>query len=551
MSFKYTEEQLNTIDKSIIIQMFLSLQEQYEALNAKTDEQSKKLDELNEKMQLLMEQLILQKKARFGKSSEKMDDYSQISFAEVDGQIVFFNESEAVADLSAPEPEDLVSEEVKRGRKVKGKREADIKDLTTEEYPHYLSDEDLTAEFGPKGWKQLKDAEMTYYRFVPASVVVEKHLIGVYASKSDGRMIKAPHPKKLLKGSLVSPSIGAAIMNAKYVNAVPLYRLEQEFKRYGLNITRQNMANWMIKLGSGHLGIMYDYLHRKLYDYHVIQADETPVLVNRDGREAGIHSYMWVYRSGHMYSDKQIILYEYQKTRNASHPREFLKSYSGICVTDGYQVYHTLEKEIEDLTIAGCWVHMRRRFDEALNVLPKEQRKESIAFIIMKQIQAIYREEGKLKDLPADDRLSMRQAVIKPLVNALFVLLKNESPNIDGKGKLQDAFGYALNQEKYLRVFLTDGEVPIDNNSSERAIRGFCIGKKNWQMIDTIAGAEASAIIYSIAETAKANNLKPFEYFEYLLEEINKHMDDKDCSFLEELLPWSPSLPKQIRKPNS
>lgn len=121
-------------------------------------------------------------------------------------------------------------------------------------------------------------------------------------------------------------------------------------------ITRQNMANWMIRLGESYLAVLYDYLHQKLYDYHVIQADETPVLVNHDGRSAGAKSYMWVYRSGHLYADRQIVLYDYHKTRNSSHPREFLRDYSGICVTDGYQVYHTLEREHEDLQIAGCWV---------------------------------------------------------------------------------------------------------------------------------------------------------------------------------------------------
>lgn len=149
------------------------------------------------------------------------------------------------------------------------------------------------------------------------------------------------------------------------------------------------MANWMIRLGEEYLGTMYDYLHKLLYDYHVIQADETPVLVNKDGRPAGSQSYMWVYRSGFMYRDRQIILYEYQKTRNASHPREFLRDYTGICVTDGYQVYHTLEKERENLKIAGCWVHCRRRFNDALEVIPKAHRKESILHLIMKQIQAI------------------------------------------------------------------------------------------------------------------------------------------------------------------
>ena len=127
-------------------------------------------------------------------------------------------------------------------------------------------------------------------------------------------------------------------------------------------------------------------------------------------------------------------------------------------------------------------------------------------------------------------------------------LLKQNQANVSGSCKLQDAFKYALNQEKYLKVFLTDGDVPIDNNASERAIRGFCVGKKNWQMIDTINGAKTSAMIYSIAETAKANNLKPYDYFEYLLEEIPKHMEDTDRSFLEDLLPWSENLPAHIRK---
>lgn len=164
----------------------------------------------------------------------------------------------------------------------------------------------------------------------------------------------------------------------------------------------------------------------------------------------------------------------------------------------------------------------------------------------MKQIQAIYREEGKLNDLSSDERLKQRQAVIKPLVDVFFAYLK--TINVSKKDKFGDAVGYARNQEKYLRVFLTDGDVPIDNNASERAIRGFCIGKKNWQMIDTIHGAKSSAIIYSIVETAKANNLKPFDYVQHLLEEIPKHMDDKDCSFLEDLLPWSEKLPAGIRK---
>lgn len=281
MAIKYIEEQLNKLDKELLIQLFLGLQDQMEEMTGQTKA-------LNDKMQLMMEQLVLS-------------------------------------------------------------------NLPVKRIDHYL-----TAEFGEYGWKQLTDVISRCYRFVPAKVEVEEHHIAVYASKTeDHHMVKAPHQKNLLHGSLASPSLAAAIMNGKYkyVNAVLLYRLEKEFERYGLAITRQNMANWMIRLGGSCLAVMYDDLHRHLYQYHVIQADETPVLVNKDGRPTGSKSRMWVYRSWFMYPEKQIILYKYQKTRNASHPREFLKDYTGICVTDGYQVYHTLEKEKEDLKIAGCWVH--------------------------------------------------------------------------------------------------------------------------------------------------------------------------------------------------
>lgn len=541
MAFKYTEEQLNKLDKELLISLFLGMQDQMEELTKQTEA-------LNEKMQLMMEQLILSKKNRFGRSSEKLEDPNQIRFMEVNGTIVFFNEAEAVCDLEAPEPEELELKKV-RPKKQAGKRTADLSDLPVQRVDHYLTEEELTAEFGKNGWKQLPDMISRCYQFIPAKVEVEEHHIGVYSSKVDEHMVKAPHPRNLLRGSLVSPSLAAAIINGKYVNAVPLYRLEKEFERYGLAIPRQNMANWMIRLGEGYLGIMYDYLHSLLYEYHVIQADETPVLVNKDGRPAGSQSWMWVYRSGFMQQERQIILYEYQKTRNASHPRKFLKDYTGICVTDGYQVYHTLEKEREDLRIAGCWVHCRRRFNDALEMVPKAHQKESVLYLIMNQIRAIYREEGKLSDLSSEDRITQRQLVVKPLVDAFFAYLKQISSKTPQNGKVKEAFTYALNQERYLRVFLEDGDVPIDNNASERAIRGFCIGKKNWEMIDTINGATSSAIIYSIAETAKANNLKPYDYFEYLLTEIPKHEDDTNTDFLEALLPWSTTLPEHIRKP--
>ncbi|EOS67768.1 hypothetical protein C818_04273 [Lachnospiraceae bacterium MD308] len=535
MALKYTEEQLNSLDRETLIRLFLSQQEQFE--------------NIDHTLQLVLEQMADLKRHRFGRSSEKHEIEDQISFMEVDGKVVFFNESEAVAaeENALEEPEGVSRTKPK---KKQGKREEDLEGLPVVVVEHSMTDGELEDKFGKDGWKQLPDEVYRRYSFTPAKVEVEEHHVKVYAGKKTEEIVKAEHPECLLRGSLVSPSLEAAVMNAKYVNAVPLYRQEQEFERYGLHISRQNMANWTIQCADRYLAVLYDYLHEKLYSYHVLQADETPVLVNKDGRPAGSKSYMWVYRTGRMYTERQIVLYEYQKTRNASHPREFLKDFNGVCVTDGYQVYHTIEGEREDLRIAGCWSHARRRFDEAVKALPKQKQKDSRAYLALTMIQAIYREEKQLKDLPAGERRNRRQLSVKPLVEAYFTWVRENLPKVPQKSKTWEGFNYSLNQEKYLKVFLDDGEVPMDNNAAEQSIRGFCIGKKNWVMIDTIAGAKSSAIIYSIAETAKANNLKPYDYFEYLLTEIPKHLDDTDRSFLDNLLPWPPSLPANCRKPD-
>ena len=534
MALKYTEEKLGSLDKETIIQLFLSQQEQ--------------LENIDHTLQLVLEQMADLKRHRFGQSTERHETENQISFMEVDGKIVFFNEAEAVAAEDPGETADAVPR--RKPQKKKGKREEDLEGLPVVVIEHSIAEDELADLFGEGGWKRLPDEVYHRYGFTPAKVEVEEHHVKVYAGKETEEIIKAPHPGCLLRGSLVSPSLEAAVMNAKYVNAVPLYRQEKEFERYGLHISRQNMANWTIQCADRYLAVLYDHLHEKLYGCHVLQADETPVLVNKDGRPAGSRSYMWVYRTGQMYSDRPIVLYEYQKTRNASHPREFLKGFSGICVTDGYQVYHTIENEREDLKIAGCWSHARRRFDEAVKALPKARQKGSRAYLALTMIQAIYREERQLKGLHAEERKNRRQLSVRPLVEAYFVWVKENISLVPQKSKVWEGFNYSINQEKYLKVFLDDGEVPMDNNAAEQSIRGFCIGKKNWVMIDTVAGAKSSAIIYSIAETAKANGLKPYDYFEYLLTEIPEHLDDTDRTFLEDLLPWSPNLPANCRKPD-
>lgn len=531
MTVQFTEEQLNSFDKATLISLFLQQQEQ--------------LKSIDDKLQLVLEQMSDMNRRRFGTSSEKYMPENQLAFSFEDGDFCIFNEAEAIACETEEEETETTTVRAKR---PKGKREADISGLPIEVFTHEMSEDELQDFYGNEKWKRLPDEVYKRYHYVPSKVTIEEHHIAVYSGAKSERMVKAKHPKRLLNNSLASASTVAGIMNAKYVNGLPLNRIEAEYNRREINISRQTMANWVIQCADRYLAVLYDYMHKAMYNHHVIQADETPCLVNKDGRDAGSKSYMWVYRTGHLSTEHPIVLYEYQKTRNASHPREFLKDFKGVCVTDGYQVYHTIENEREDLTIAGCWAHARRRFDEALKATKKSEQKTCTANKALAMIQAIYREESKLKELSTEERYEQRQLTVKPLVEAYFAWIHKTEPRVLRDSKTHKGLQYSINQEKYLKAFLSDGEIPIDNNAAERTIRGFCIGKKNWVMIDTVAGAESSAIVYSIAETAKANNLKPYEYFNHLLTEIPEHMDDTDTSFIEDLLPWSDKLPMECRK---
>lgn len=256
MAMKYTEEQLNKFDKATLVQLFLATQEQLESIDSK--------------LQLVLEQLAVANSKRFGRSSEKMAPDNQIAFMEVDGKLVFFNEAEAVAAITEYDENEPVKQ---RSKKAKGKRSLILADLPTVEISHKMTEEELIREFGDNGWYQLKDEIYNRYRFTPAKIEIEEHHIGVYRSKKDNHFKKADHPAYLLRNSLVSPSLLAGILNAKYVNAVPLYRQEQEFARYGLEISRREMAHWTILCTERYLSLIYDCMHKKLYEYHVLQAD--------------------------------------------------------------------------------------------------------------------------------------------------------------------------------------------------------------------------------------------------------------------------------------
>ena len=545
MAVKHTSEELYKLDKNELVAIILSLQEQ--------------LDRVNVNLESLIEQIRLSNQQRFGRQTEKSSElYEQLSF---------FNEAEK---LSEDAPDEPTAEEVlpapRRSSKKKGKRDKDLEGLPEEVHNHTLSDEKLDGIYGSGNWRRMAAETYKRLRYTPASWTVEIHNVDVaVGTKGDHQdeFTRADRPRDLLRNSLVTSSLGAAIMNAKYVNSIPYNRIEQHFKRIGINISRQNMADWTIKFAQRYLFAVYDRLHEELLKYPVNQADETPVRVLNDGREVIADSYMWVHRSGEFYTERPIVLYEYQKTRHHIHPQEFYKDYTGILVTDGLQQYHMLETLIPGITSANCWAHARRDYADAIKALGtknKAANAQTIAGQALTKIGAFFNIEKELKSLTAQERLKERRKRVKPLVDEYFEWVKTTlaDKNLLLKGKTVKGLNYSVNQEKYLRVFLEDGDVPLDNSASERCIRTFCLGKKNWVLIDSIKGVQASAIIYSLAETAKLNDLNPYYYFEYLLSELPRYLayDSKtdtvdtsqlDKATLEELLPWSPTAKQKCR----
>ncbi len=536
MCQKFTPDELNIMD--------------HETKNEVIYQMQNRLDKLETDYENLMEQICLAGQQRFGRHTEKLEDIA--------GQLSFFNEAEANCDETALEPtiEEVVDGMLQKPRrpKKKGQREEDLKDFPQEEVPHDVSQKQLTDTYGEGNYKSMPDEIFWQLRFEPARWIAEKHIVKVYVG-TDGlhqdEFLRGDHPATLFRGSIATPSLEAAIINTKYVNCNPLDRISREFQTNGLNLSKQTMSNWTVWSAERYFLPVYNLMKQKQLAAHVNQSDETPVEVIHDGRSAGSQSYMWVHITGELSPVPKVIVYEYQKTRHSDHPKEYYKDFKGILMTDGLSQYHKTARELDGLTNANCFTHARRDYADAVKAIGKgnaEAIRSSIGYKALTRIGAIYKLEGALKDLSPEERLKERQTSIKPLVEEYFAWVKQVLADKTAlpKGKAAQGLQYSINQEEYLKVFLTDGEVPIDNSASERALRNFTVGRKNWVTINTVRGAQASAIIYSITETARANDLNVYYYIKYLLSGLPSLIDKKgniEKSMLEPLMPWSKTLP--------
>ncbi len=385
---------------------------------------------------------------------------------------------------------------------------------------------------------------------IPAQVKVIKHVQYIYACRHCERenittpVIKAQMPKPILPGSLASPSILAYIIDEKYTNSQPLYRQEQQFSRLDVDLSRQTMSNWILAVADPWLKLIYDQLHVRLLEQNILHADETTLQVLREpGRAAKTKSYMWLYRTGR--EGPPIILYDYQTTRASKHPDKFLSGFKGYLQVDGYSGYGKLA----GITLVGCFAHARRKFTEALKVLPADQKDKPVAAHIgLDYCNKLFAIERRLKDMSNEERYEKRLELSRPLLNEFHAWLKRQRPQVLPKSTFGQAITYCLKQWDNLNNYLLDGKLEIDNNRAERSIRPFVIGRKNFLFSNTPRGARGSATIYSIVETAKENNLKPYHYLKFLFEQL-PNIDCKDQSIIDRLMPWSDTLPDEVKMP--
>ena len=497
--------------------------------------------QLNQTIANLNETVEYLKKKLFASSSEKT---KKDAFP---GQLDLFNEAEAAADPSVPEPtlEEAVGGYKRKARKQKATREEILAGLPVVEVPCTVPDEDRNCPYCNTPMEVIgKKVVREELRIIPAKVEriqYVQEVLGCPECKKDGAsvIVGAETPSPLLKHSLASASTVAYVMYQKYVNSIPLYRQEADWKQLGVKLSRAALANWVIKCGIDYMEPVYGHLHQCLLERDIIHADETPCQVlKEDGKTAQSRSYMWLYGSGND-GLPPIRLYDYQPSRGGYHAEEFLKGFSGYLICDGFSGYNKLKGVIR----CGCLAHMRRYWKEALPGKTRKSSDKTPAEIGLDYCNQLFELEKEYADLDADTRKAERLETEPAIWEAYLSWLETVNPA--GGSRLAKAVTYAKNQKPYMENYLLDGRCSISNNIAENIARPYAVGRKNFLFHDTVKGARASAIIYSLVETAKLNNLNIYAYLETVLLYMPDYKNEPEG--IEELMPWSEMIQQRCQ----
>ena len=521
-----------------IAAIFQQMQNDISALREQLKARDAELKMRDAEIERLTQMLVNAQRARFGQRSEKrayvIDDGSE--------QLSLFDEAEQEASESAPEPEieTFVPAHV---RKKKRTKEELFKSLPVKEIEYELSPDQLIDEKGYHYECIGREFVRSELNILPQQVLRMDYYRKIYASKQHEKdtgyaSIRKPElPQPVMKHSMASPSSVADVMAKKYAGGMPLYRQEQEWKRRGVELSRNTLANWVIRPTNDWFMPLYELLKQTLLEEAIIHADETRVQVlKEDGKPATSQSEMWVYASAPR-SERQIRYFDYQSSRSGECAKTFLTGFHGILISDGYSGYNKLEGMIR----GGCWSHARRKWRDAMpkGVNP-ENSKAVQGYNFCSRLFAL---EKKMADLPDDKRLEERQKSGRALLEKYWSWLESFVPE---KGsKLEDAVRYSLNQKEFLCAFMNHGNMEISNNQVENAIRPFAVGRKGWLFCDTPKGASASAVVYTLVESAKANNIDPYRYLLRLLTILPMYGENPPMAELLLLLPWSDYLQKE------
>lgn len=503
----------------------------------KIDEQTEEIKVLKEELNRLTEFLKLAGKKIYGSSTERMsEDYGQLSFYEDDEEQIVSSAQTKVSTYT---------------RKKRCTLKEKLKNIPKTVVFHKLTDEEKICRECGEEMTVIGYDSFIQVEYIPAHLEVQEHrkekAVCRKCSKKDenGIFAVAKAPSPLMERSYATPSLISHIICEKYVKAVPLYRIEKEFVYSGISISRQTMDNLMIA-ASDMLMPLYELIHRILLTFDIIHADETPMQVNLvKGRNKPVKGYMWVYRSGR-YSEVPIILYEYRNGRKGEYPKTFLNGFMGYLHCDGLKQYDN----VENITRAGCWAHLRRYFLNAVNVQSNKKDFSTTAGQGLMMINEIFRIEGRNPERPnekskytLEEIAHIRNTKSKRLAENFFEWCRKIQGTGLPKNLTGKAIGYAIGQEKSLMNVFLDPRLELTNNAAERAVKPVVIGRKNWLFSHCERGARANAVLYSIIETAKENMLKPYEYIKWILESL------KNMSFesFEDFLPWGDKIPDNLK----
>lgn len=508
------------------------LRAEVEALKSKIKEKDEKIQSLEKMNSWYIEQLKLKAREKFGASSEKVDS-NQISLFDL------FNEAETLGQPITVEPE--IETIIKEHSRKKSKRGSKFDNLPVEVMEYKLEDSEMICDVCGEPLTEMKKEVRKELVIIPAEAKIIEHVTYSYSCRNcdkngeAGFIKQAEHPAALIPKSIVSPQSLSYIMHQKYTLALPLYRQEQECKRLGFELSRQNLSNWILK-GAALLKPLYNEFKCSLLKETLLHADETVLeVLNEPGRPAAGKSYVWIYRTSAC-NTHPVILYEYTQGRSGIYPEKFLKGWSGTYLhCDGYSGY----KKLEDITLCGCLVHAERKFHDALIANPDNEMAKTGENYLLK-LSALEDHADK-EQMSLEERYSLRQTKSKAIFDEFYSWINSVESKTLPQSLVGKAVTYAINQKNCLGSFLLDARIQLSNNLAEQSVKPFVIGRKNWLFSNTVNGAASSTIIYSIIQTAIANDLIPQKYLEYVFTQIQY---GKDVSTY---VPWSEHIPEYCK----